>query len=389
MKWILKLTMAWLIVLLLVDPVCAARGERHGAEPVANNGKKWRVGYAEGGPWAGYTKYLGDSIKILMKNGWFEKSEIPRMENDDAGKLWSWMAENLKSDYIELAPDAFWSSNWETPRRQKNRAAMLRRLNTGKDIDLMVAAGTWAGKDLANNEHATPTVIIQTSDPIAAGIIKSAEDSGYAHIHARCDPTRFERQIRLFHQIVKFKKLGLPYDDTEDGRSYAAVADVEKVARERGFEVIHEYIPLNEPFHKETGFLNGVKSVEALGKKGVDAIYFSANTSLDIENLPNILPVLFKYKIASFAQVSPKYVKQGLMMSISESSGEVVKFHADTMAKILNGARPGELKQVFESPNRIVLNMKNAEKIGFNVPDSAFDIADEVYTGIPTAGNPE
>ncbi len=385
MKSIRKRTAAWLLVLSLFYSVgaFAAQWERYSTKPITNNGKKWRIGYAEGGHWKNYTEYLLGSINILMEYGWFEKTDIPEAPNDDAGALWKWMAENLKSDYIEFPPDAFWTSNWNAPERLKNRAEMLHRMNTRKDIDLMVAAGTWAGKDLANNEHATPAVVIQTSDPIVAGIIESAEDSGFAHIHARCDPARFERQIRLFHQIVGFKKLGLPYTNNESGRSYAAIGNVEKVAEERGFEVIHQHIAETERFDRETQFRNGVVSVEALGKKGVDAIYFSANTALLVENLPNLLPVLFKYNIASFAQISANYVEQGLLMSISESSANVKKFHADTIAKILNGARPGDLKQVFESPNRIVLNLKNAEKIGFHVPDSAFDIADEVFTELP------
>ena len=76
---------------------------------------------------------------------------------------------------------------------------IIDRLNRKKDIDLIIAAGTWAGQDLANDRHKTPTIVISTSNPLSSGIIKSLEDSGYDHVHARMNPYRYERQVRIFH----------------------------------------------------------------------------------------------------------------------------------------------------------------------------------------------
>ncbi len=95
-----------------------------------------------------------------------------------------------------------------------------------KDIDLLLAFGTWAGQDFANHQHVTPTMVISASNAVKAGVIKSVEDSGYDHVHAWIDPKKSERQVRLFHDIIKFKRLGLAYEDDLDGRSYAAVDDV-------------------------------------------------------------------------------------------------------------------------------------------------------------------
>ena len=40
---------------------------------------------------------------------------------------------------------------------------------------------------------------------INAEIIRSVEDSGLDHVHARVDPWRYERQVRVFHNIIGFK----------------------------------------------------------------------------------------------------------------------------------------------------------------------------------------
>ena len=75
-----------------------------------------------------------------------------------------------------------------------------------------------------------PTLGLSSSVPLSAGIIKSVEDSGFAHLHATVDPFQFERQIRVFHEIVGFEKIGVAYEDTVSGRSYAAIETIEKLS---------------------------------------------------------------------------------------------------------------------------------------------------------------
>ncbi|MDM8525106.1 ABC transporter substrate binding protein [Desulfococcaceae bacterium HSG8] len=116
----------------------------------------------------------------------------------------------------------------------------------------------------------------------------------------------------------------------------------------------------------------------------VDAVYITLGTAHEIKNMPNLLAPVFKYKIPSFSQHSSKHVKHGVLMSISTADFKYIgRFQAKVIAKILNGARPGDIPQLFESPQRIVINMKTAQMIGFEVPTEALKIADEFYNEIP------
>jgi hypothetical protein len=54
-------------------------------------------------------------------------------------------------------------------------------------------------------------------------------------------------------------------------------------------------------------------------------------------------------------------------------------YHAKIMAKIFNGAHPGELDQIFEDPKKIAINLKTAQAIGFKIPRGLMQVADEVY----------
>lgn len=177
--------------------------------PVNKEGDRWQIGYYEGGPWPDYQDTLLETVRALIDLGWMEKIQLPELQdNADTRSLWRWLCQNVSSNYLDFVEDAYWSANWDDSLREKNKRVCLDRLRGGT-LDLILAAGTWAGQDLANNSHHVPTIVMSTSDPVAAGIIKSVDDSGFDHVVAECDPTRYKRQIQLFHDIVQFNRLGI------------------------------------------------------------------------------------------------------------------------------------------------------------------------------------
>jgi len=149
------------------------------------------------------------------------------------------------------------------------RDAITRRLRERHDIDLIIAMGTWAGQDMAALGAPVPTIVASTSDAVGAHIVASAEDSGLENLHARVQPERYQHQVRLFHEIVPFKALGLVYEDS--------------------------------------------------------------------------------------------------------------LFHAETIARVFNGAKPRQLSQIWVDPAKIALNLDTARRIGFDPPVDILLAADEVY----------
>ncbi|MDM8535560.1 ABC transporter substrate binding protein [Desulfobacterales bacterium HSG17] len=340
--------------------------------------KKWRIGYLEGGSWKDYKGSLIATVRALARLGWIEPAAIPRQENnDDTAKLWAWLSLNIKSKYIEFVENAWYSSNWDKETRKNTKNILLKRLNEKGDIDLMLAMGTWAGLDLANNEHSVPTIVGSTSDPVAACIIKSPENSGYDHIHARVDPTRDERQIRAFHDVIGFKKLGVSFNDTETGRSYAAINPIKKVAGERGFELVPCYIGQTDAPEAAAETFNCTKE---LAPK-IDSYFVYSSNNITIKNVSGILEVLAEYKIPSFSQ-NPDLVKSGILISVAQPNfNGVGKFYAEIIAMIINGEKPGDLNQVYEEFVKITFNADTAIKIGIK-PDLfnlLSDTAEDVY----------
>ena len=351
--------------------------------PRTNNGKKWRIGYYEGGEYIDYQKIFAETIKGMMALGWIEQANLPPQKGEQTKQLWDWLATKAKSRYLQFVKNAHYSANWDDKLRKKKAEAIIKRLNKKKGIDLMIAMGTWAGQDLANNNHSTPTEVMSASDPLAAGIIKSIEDSGYDHLHAQIDPYRYERQVRVFHDMVGFKKIGICYEDTEAGRSYAAIDKVEKVAKERGFQIIRSFTK-SDVADTKLAEESVKKAFHELVEK-CDAIYVTVQGGVNYRSIPELANIANSYQIPTFSQSGSEEVKYGFLASISQAGFKYIgEYHAEIITKILNGAKPRELPQLFEEPPKIAINLKTAEVIGFDPPVDILLAADEIFQEIVT-----
>ncbi len=212
--------------------------------------------------------------------GWIERAPLPALEGKDAtGKIWQWLSESSHSEYLKFVPDAYWSNGWHQAMRKNNLQTILRRLNLVKDIDLMLAMGTWAGQDLASDLQHVNTMVMSTSNPVLSHIINSAEDSGRKYIHAKVDPFRYIRQVELFHEIIGFKKLGIAYENSVEGRTYSAMADVETVARKKGFSIIKCEAPYAE-VSEQVAAEKVMQCHQQLAPQ-IDALYITTHQGID------------------------------------------------------------------------------------------------------------
>ena len=388
-RWVCILVIALGLFLMLPFSTISADD----TSPVTHNGKKWKLGFYEGGPYTNYPLHLRELVNGLGQLGWVEKTDIPKLEKialelmphykiedlnlNNSTLIWEWLAKNIKSEYIQFSKSACWSANWNGDQRKINRKEAIELLKKG-DIDLIIAMGTWAGQDLVNNEHSVPTVVMSTSDPVRAGIIKSPMDSGYAHVHAMCDPSRYLRQVRLFHSIINFEKLGVVYENTIEGRSYASIQDIEQVARERNFKIIYCEAPFSGVDEK--------KATEAIIEchtelaKKVDALYITVHRGVAIDSMNDIMVPLIIHKIPTFSQRGILEVEYGALYCLDrESFSNLGQYYAKSITKILKGTRPGDLDQVYEEPKKIAINLDTAKKIDYKPPPNILNVADIIY----------
>jgi len=369
---------------IVVSAPLAGAEKSHSIEPNKRpDGKRWRIAYLEGGAYRDYETVLRATLDALAELGWMEPLDLPEKDYETHDELWAFLASNARSEHIRFLADGFYTSDFKQDRRAETRKRLLDRIQNQKDIDLLIAMGTWAGQDMATDDHSVPTIVASTSDPIASDIIDSAEDSGHDHVVARVNPDRYANHVRLFHQIVGFRKLGIVYENSPEGRTFGAVADVEKVAREAGFEVVRCFAPFNDVAVAEAEAAVADCYAELAPK--VDAVYITVHRGVTLRNLDDILAPLNRHKVYTYSMAGSEEVRHGALMSIAMAGYQASGlYYAQLMAKIFNGAKPRDLDQKLVDPPKIALNLKTANIINY---DPSFDVlaaADEIYNDIQT-----
>nr|WP_233256834.1 ABC transporter substrate binding protein [Achromobacter sp. RW408] len=341
------------------------------------DGRKWRIGYFESGDYSEYPRTLRVIVDGLQKLGWITVPVIP--DGLNGRQMWEYLADNARSDTLEFVRDAWWQpGNFDAAQRPAVRESIKQRLEGRKDIDLIIAMGTWAGQDMAGLGAPVPTIVASTSDAVGSRITRSAQDSGLDNLHARVQPERYQRQVRLFHEIVPFKRLGLVYEDSPEGRTYSAVEAVEQVAREQGFKVLTCNAPSNG-IAPEVATRNALECYARLAPQ-IDAAYVTVHRGVTPTSIDTVAEILRQARVPSFSMLGSEEVKHGLLLSLAQADYSYVGlFYAETMARIFNGAKARELSQVWIDPAKIALNLQTARVIGFDPPVDILLAADEVY----------
>ncbi|WP_428033258.1 ABC transporter substrate-binding protein [Amphritea sp.] len=342
-----------------------------------NKQHKWRIAYYQGGEYYDYYQYLKATTEGLMAQGWIAPQTIPK-ELKTARELWHWLAVNSRSDFIEFIPDGFYSADWDRSYRLQLRQITLQRLQQKHEVDLLLAMGSWAGVDMAVDRHSVPTMVISVNDPRSLGLIRD-QGAAYQHVYVTEDPQRYERQVSLFHDLIRFETLGVAYEDSFEGRSYASIDIIERLAEERGFKVISCFTKSDVADQQQAN--DSVISCFRDLAEQVDAIYVTTQGGVNNDTIPLLVEIANQHRIPTFSQYGQREVKQGYLMSLSQSEGfmDEGKVLSDVAIRILKGVEPASLAKRSSEANRITLNLKTAEQIGLYLNAELLAAADQLY----------
>jgi ABC-type uncharacterized transport system substrate-binding protein len=345
------------------------------AEGQAKRG--FRIIYVEAGPYRDYALNLASLAMGLAELGLIASPDVPAPEGEDAELIWRWLSEKSGGDKLVFLKDGFYSAAWDDKRYPALKRAILTRLRSG-EVDLVLAFGTVAGLAMATDEHNVPVMSITATDPIAAGISKTVERSGLDHVHVQVEVDKIKRQLGMFHQFFGFEVLGVPYDATDSGRATIGVESIERSAMELGFSVLPCVAQLELPSAEESQ-KNLAECLKLLSEK-CDAIYLTASNGAAESALKTLLAPVMAKKLPTFSQKGPSDTERGVLMSLAEddfaTSG---RFEAKILKAILEGEKPGSLKQTYVPPLTIALNFQTALDIGWNPPFELLSVVDELY----------
>jgi putative ABC transport system substrate-binding protein len=179
--------------------------------------------------------------------------------------------------------------------------------------------------------------------------------------------TMTQKRIELFKQIVpNLTRLGM----IAPAKGVLAMKEKEalqKVAAQFGYEFV-DY-GLNNIDDLESAFATGLRD-------DVSAFYISGEPLL-VANMERVMASVTTSRKPSVGPY-PDWARAGLLMSYATDPLDGIRRAGIYAAKILNGAKPGDLPIEQASKFTLVINQNTAKALGIVVPPNLLALADEV-----------
>jgi ABC-type uncharacterized transport system substrate-binding protein len=176
-----------------------------------------------------------------------------------------------------------------------------------------------------------------------------------------------QKRIGLFKELVPgLTRLGM-IAPANGALAMKEKEALQKVAAQLGFGFAH--YGLNTLDDLEGAFAAGLRD-------DVSAFYISGEPLL-FANLSRVMSFVTASRKPSVAPY-PEWGRAGLLMSYSTDPIDGFRRAGAYAAKILNGAKPGDLPVEQASKFTFVINLKTAKALGIVVPPSLLALADEV-----------
>jgi putative ABC transport system substrate-binding protein len=211
-------------------------------------------------------------------------------------------------------------------------------------------------------------------DVVAAGLAKSyARPGGMVTGNVMNavggEETMAQKRIGLFRELVPgLTRLGMIAPDA-GGRQLATTEKdaLRKVGAQFGFELV--YYGLATIDDLEGAFASGLRD-------NVSAFYISGEPLL-ITNISRLMPFVTASGKPTVAPY-PEFARAGILMSYSSDVLDGFRHAGAYVAKILRGAKPGDLPIEQASKFIFAINLKTAKALGIAVPPALLALADEV-----------
>lgn len=246
---------------------------------------------------------------------------------------------------------------WQTAQGNPATAAQIARQFAGAKPEVVVGISTPSAQAIAAAAPQIPLVFTAVTDPVAAKLVPSLEKPG-GMITGVSDLTPIAKHLDLIQQITpQVKRLGVLYNAGE-ANSVALVALLKQAAPARQLNLV-------EATATNSG---GVSSAAQSLVGKVDAIYVPTDNTI-ASALEAVLKVGIDNKVPVYAGDSDS-VKRGAIATLSFDYLALGRDTARIVDRILKGEKPGSIPVVTPSQLDLAVNLKSAELMGVQVPDS-------------------
>ena len=242
---------------------------------------------------------------------------------------------------------------------------------------VFVIAASMSGLNTARKE-APDTPIVLTglaADPIAMGFAESYARPGGMITGNTMNAVGGEealttKRIGFFKELVPdLARLGMVHFGfgTTNFLALSERNALQKMSGHFGFEFLNYEIRTLDDFDG---------AVSAGLRDGISAFYISGDPKMNFD-VPRVVASLAKSEKPTCG-VYPFWAQRGLLMSYSNDLQDMLRRAGFQVAKIIQGAKPGELPFEQAVKYTLVINMKTARKLGITPRPTLLAVTDEL-----------
>ena len=326
---------------------------------------KFKLAYVDKDPYNELFRMLYYLIECLKKDGWITYDRLPfdPEADSDTIALMNWLADNVQSEYMEFDKTAHYYTSVSS--REEICESLKQHIEVDGDIDAILTMGTLPSEMVKEFDFDIPVLMYGVSDPIASGLVTSAEDSGDERYWAHVDSSGYSRQMQYYYDTFHFKNIGAVYGD----EIVCALPAYRLIAEQNGFKIT-EYNLVSDLFADEDEYYAELFGIyrKMISEDGVDAYILNTDVIHDADRASEIMQIFIDEKIPVFVQEGTVYVKNGsalLIVDPCDAEG-TAPFAANIIGSVFNGAKPGDLEQEYVSSPCLTFNLDVAELIGYS-----------------------
>ena len=270
----------------------------------------------------------------------------------------------IENDLIEgkdVEIDYFWGDG--DPKRVQGLASTLVQRN----FDVVITAGSQPLRSLIATGTKTPLVFAIVADPVGDGLIASLSRPGGNATGLSMSGTGLEsKRIQLLKEAVpSIRRLMILHYPAGEARG--AVDALKLAANTLSLETIFV----------EAGAVDALeKAFSRAREHGADALVTSASAYLNY-NRKRLIALASQYRLPSIWETNV-YVRDGGLMSYGPNFPDMYRRSAGYVAKILRGAKAGELPVEQPIKFELAVNAKTAASLDISLPPTILTRADEL-----------
>ncbi len=243
-------------------------------------------------------------------------------------------------------------------------------------LDIVVGTGTDPGIFLKELDLEIPFLICLATDPVASGIIDSAEDTGDDDIWALVEPNPYKRQFEGYQKMLGFDRIAMMTVNGMD--TITGNPLYREKAGELGVKI--DEINFSEEESLEEDYYDQMyESLKNADLSEDDAILFAYGT-MDDASAPELSGYAAEKGIPSLIGDGDSISEMGGMMCLSCFDYEGYGNYASMVASnVFHGQKAGKQPCIYTSSPHVVLNMTTAKNTGFVTGFDLLRGVDRIY----------